>query len=351
MRADVSFGVKAGGSVGHTAGVINNLGESASPPIVLTTDRIATLAQGIEVHDIVPEEAFWHYRELPAIVMNRAIMKTAAHVLRERKIGFLYQRYTLHGYTAVALARAHRVPLVTHKRLGGLGRASLGAAADARDAGDTDRTAQSPRGRSSVSVVSTPLAREVEALGVDPARVLINPNGVDVDRYRPDLDASASRARLRVSEHTVVGFIGTFGPWHGAEVLAEAAVLLFQSQPEWRKTVRVLFIGDGVGLARVKTIVEEGGIAECCVFTGLVPQDEGAEHLAACDILASPHVPNADGSPFFGSPTKLFEYMAMGKASSRRISIRSATCSRHGRDGLAGAAGDAARLPAQCRGS
>jgi glycosyltransferase involved in cell wall biosynthesis len=35
--------------------------------------------------------------------------------------------------------------------------------------------------------------------------------------------------------------------------------------------------------------------------------------LAACDLLASPHVPNPDGTPFFGSPTKLFEYMAMGK--------------------------------------
>jgi glycosyltransferase involved in cell wall biosynthesis len=35
--------------------------------------------------------------------------------------------------------------------------------------------------------------------------------------------------------------------------------------------------------------------------------------LDACDILASPHVPLADGSAFFGSPTKLFEYMAMGK--------------------------------------
>jgi len=28
----------------------------------------------------------------------------------------------------------------------------------------------------------------------------------------------------------------------------------------------------------------------------------------------APHVPNSDGTPFFGSPTKLFEYMAMGKA-------------------------------------
>ncbi|HSB33189.1 MAG TPA: glycosyltransferase, partial [Nitrospirota bacterium] len=50
-----------------------------------------------------------------------------------------------------------------------------------------------------------------------------------------------------------------------------------------------------------------------CVLTGRIPQEEGPAHLAACDILASPHVPNPDGTPFFGSPTKLFEYMAMGK--------------------------------------
>jgi glycosyltransferase involved in cell wall biosynthesis len=35
--------------------------------------------------------------------------------------------------------------------------------------------------------------------------------------------------------------------------------------------------------------------------------------LDACDILVAPHVPLADGSEFFGSPTKIFEYMAMGK--------------------------------------
>ena len=28
-------------------------------------------------------------------------------------------------------------------------------------------------------------------------------------------------------------------------------------------------------------------------------------------MLLSPHVPNPDGTKFFGSPTKLFEYMAM----------------------------------------
>ena len=46
------------------------------------------------------------------------------------------------------------------------------------------------------------------------------------------------------------------------------------------------------------------------ILTGLIPQEHGPEHLAACDILVSPHVPNPDRTPFFGSPTKLFEYMA-----------------------------------------
>jgi glycosyltransferase involved in cell wall biosynthesis len=35
--------------------------------------------------------------------------------------------------------------------------------------------------------------------------------------------------------------------------------------------------------------------------------------LDACDILVSPHVRGPDGSDFFGSPTKLFEYMAMAR--------------------------------------
>jgi glycosyltransferase involved in cell wall biosynthesis len=49
------------------------------------------------------------------------------------------------------------------------------------------------------------------------------------------------------------------------------------------------------------------------IFTGAVGHDRVPRLLDACDILVAPHVPLADGSEFFGSPTKIFEYMAMGK--------------------------------------
>ncbi len=47
---------------------------------------------------------------------------------------------------------------------------------------------------------------------------------------------------------------------------------------------------------------------------GRVPHAEGARLLRACDIFVSPHASHMVDGPFFGSPTKLFEYMAMGRA-------------------------------------
>ena len=120
----------------------------------------------------------------------------------------------------------------------------------------------------------------------------------------------------------MIGFIGTFGPWHGAEVLARAFGALIERYPRYRSDVRLLMIGDGVKMPEVRAALDRGGVTDLTTLTGIVAQAEGPSYLAACDILASPHVANADGTPFFGSPTKLFEYMAMGKAH-RRIGSRS----------------------------
>ena len=80
-----------------------------------------------------------------------------------------------------------------------------------------------------------------------------------------------------------------------------------------QSSVRLLMIGDGLTIPQVKKQLHRHGVADLCILTGQIPQQDGPSHLAACDLLVSPHVPNPDGTRFFGSPTKLFEYMAMGK--------------------------------------
>jgi glycosyltransferase involved in cell wall biosynthesis len=122
------------------------------------------------------------------------------------------------------------------------------------------------------------------------------------------VDGAAVRRRHGLEGRTVVGFVGTFGMWHGAPVLARAARRFLADRPG----LRLLFVGDGRDRAECEAILGER--RDAVTFTGLVPQADGPAHLAAMDILVAPHVPNADGTRFFGSPTKLFEYMAMGRA-------------------------------------
>jgi glycosyltransferase involved in cell wall biosynthesis len=107
----------------------------------------------------------------------------------------------------------------------------------------------------------------------------------------------------------VAGFVGTFGPWHGVEKLAEAIKSMPASLP-----MRFLLVGSGSLHAEVEKQLESEVRSSRVIFTGAVVHDRVPELLDACDILVAPHVPLADGSEFFGSPTKVFEYMAMRKA-------------------------------------
>ncbi len=60
--------------------------------------------------------------------------------------------------------------------------------------------------------------------GCRPQRVLVNPNGVDVDELAPYREGDAigvATARLACPTAPTVGFIGTFGRWHGVKLLPE----------------------------------------------------------------------------------------------------------------------------------
>ena len=84
LRTDLSFGVRAGGSVGHIAGVLNSLCAFTGAPIFLTTDDVPTVNGRIEQHLIVPLDAFWNFKELPTFVLNHAVEAEASRVLRDR---------------------------------------------------------------------------------------------------------------------------------------------------------------------------------------------------------------------------------------------------------------------------
>ena len=313
LRTDLIFGVTSGGSVGHIAGVLNNLDAFTARPIFITTDAIPTTRPDIETHVVLPGAEFCGFPELPSLYFNDVVAQRAVAALGGRPVSFVYQRYATNSLAGLQIARSFGVPFVLEfngsevwiSRHWGeplkYERRSLRIEELLLNAAEL------------VVVVSETSRAELIERGVGPGNILANPNGVDPDRYSPSVDGEPVRQRYGLAGKRVIGFIGTFGRWHGAEILADAYGRLMSRHPEWRESVRLLLIGDGLTMPAVRSLLRRQGVEGLAVLTGATRQEEGPAHLAACELLVSPHVPNADGTPFFGSPTKLFEYMAMGK--------------------------------------
>ena len=313
LRTDLTFDLRSGGSVGHIAGVLNNLHHFTAAPIFLSTDVIPTVSNQLETHIILPDFRFRDFVELPFFFFNHTFCEKASQILNGRDIAFVYQRYSLNNYSGLKLARDYQVPLVLEYNGSEIWtRRNWGMPLHYEKLAKKIELVNLQQAEL-VVVVSEVIKEELIQGGIYADKILVNPNGVDPQRYSPEIDGRKVRQQYRLDHKIVVGFIGTFGQWHGAEILARAFAWLIAEYREMADYLRLLMIGDGVTMPDVKKIINDQGIAKLCYLTGTIPQYQGPEYLAACDILVSPHVANADGSRFFGSPTKLFEYMAMGK--------------------------------------
>lgn len=317
LKTNLWFGVKAGGSVGHVAGVVNELAERCHVS-VFAVERPPLLDRGVTLHTVAQGGAFGYPHELNYYryqgLFNRAVLAPGVPVP-----DLIYQRLSLANYSGVVAARRLHRPLVLEyngsevwvSRHWGrpLSFPRLGALAEDVMLRHADL----------VVTVSDVLRDELLEKGLPPERVLSHPNCIDPRRFDPGHFTKGDRrellGRYDIPETAVVcGFVGTFGAWHGVTILAEAIKRLCTDEVGWVRThdVRFLIVGDGLLMPKVREILT-GIPSDRVVLTGLVPQDEAPRYLAASDILLSPHVPNADGSRFFGSPTKLFEYMAMSR--------------------------------------
>jgi glycosyltransferase involved in cell wall biosynthesis len=309
LRATPAAGTQAGGATSHINGFIGGALELGARVRVISNDPIAGLdADGVELKIIDPQP-FGLTR--PLFDLRNALL-FAARACREIESDppdLIYQRYSRFNWAGVEASLRTGRPLFLEyngsevwmgRHWDRAGLFSLLERAERLNLAAASR----------VFVVADVERRNLERAGVPADKIVVNPNGVDVRRFRPGVGGREARARLGVgADETLVGFVGTFGPWHGATVLARAFNLIPREDG-----VRLLLVGTGSLHESVEDVLREGGALGRAHFAGAVAHEEVPALLDACDVLASPHVPPEDGSEFFGSPTKLFEYMAAGKA-------------------------------------
>ncbi len=225
------------------------------------------------------------------------------------ELEFVWQYHHLFHDAGRQLARRHRCPLVSfveaprvlEDRRWGVRRPGWARL--------VERLGERPQLQASdvVLCVSDEVAAEVVRLGVAEQRIVVSPNGVDADRFSPDVSDEAVRRRLGLQGRFVVGWTGSFRRFHGLEQAIEAFTRVHRDDPD----ARLLLVGDGPERENLEHLVASLGLANAVVFVGAKPYEEVPDYVAAMDATV---VTAQVAHEFHYSPLKMREYLASARA-------------------------------------
>lgn len=321
LNSNLWLGIQAGGAVSHISGVIKGFLNKGSAISLSSVEAPVALPENSELtfNPVRPCRTYVIPRDLNHYRHNELFYESLSPLFRG-PVGLIYQRMSLGNFSGVMLSRRHGVPLVleyngSEQWLANNWGTPLALEKLAMRAEDTCL-----KHAHLVVTVSDVLRDELIRRGVEPERIVSHSNGVDTTQFDSKRFTKTDIVELRKcygisSSALVVTFVGTFGPWHGAEIFAQSIAEMAAAESAWLKENKLhfMFIGDGVRRKVVETLIADENVSRFVTISGLIDQEHTPLHLAASDILVSPHVHNPDGSPFFGSPTKLFEYLASGR--------------------------------------
>jgi len=162
-------------------------------------------------------------------------------------------------------------------------------------------------GSTHVFAVDETAAERIRRLpGVASTDVTVCSHGVDHELFRPT-DRESARDDVGIGDDDpdlVVGFVGSFKPYHELEVLVRAVARLAADGVD----VRLLLVGTGPAESAVRDLVAGLALRERTTFAGFVEHGSVPTYVVACDVLYGVIDPD-----HVGHPMKIYEYLACGR--------------------------------------
>ncbi|USQ81964.1 glycosyltransferase family 4 protein [Ornithinimicrobium faecis] len=147
-----------------------------------------------------------------------------------------------------------------------------------------------------VACVSEPVAQWVRGHCPEATdKIKVTPNGVNTSRIAP--------TTVSAEGDPIVLFVGTLKPWHGVEVLLEAAAL---AREPWQLRI----VGDGPQGPALTEQAERLGLD--VDFRGAVAPGDIPAALAGAAVSVAPYPVFDGGADQYFSPLKIYEYAAAG---------------------------------------
>lgn len=147
------------------------------------------------------------------------------------------------------------------------------------------------------------------AEGINPEKILVAPDGVDLNLFtdRSSKEEARQQLGLPLSKSLIV-YTGHLFRWKGVYELAESALHLSNGTD-----VQVILVGGRpADVDQLRSFLDERDLVNVCTL-GYAPPTEVPRYLAAADVLILPNSGKREISRLYTSPLKLFEYMASGR--------------------------------------
>lgn len=273
-------------------GVSFDNGNSTKKPRGLLSNMLRLLSR------IVPEIVF----EIMEVCYNFFVSNKFSLTLDEKPCDLIFERYAFFTWVGLRQAKKRSIPFFLevnftshtplHRRR-------------SRLLGPLQLMVERYlfEGATGLVAVSTYLKNHLIEFGVAPEKIIILPNAADPEIFIPEESDESITKKMNLEGKRVVGFVGYFYPWHSVELLIRAAAFVKESV----KDVAFVLIGDGPTRKQVEEDVHKRGIDNDVIFTGKVDHKLLPAYISIFDVAVMPH------SNDYGSPMKIFEYMAMGK--------------------------------------
>lgn len=236
------------------------------------------------------------------LLYNLVTVVRVHFALRRMRPHFVYERYSLFLCASVWLARRRGIPIILEindsamvQRMRPLYLQSVARRIEA----------WCMRNSTGLVFISTYFQRLAKQTHGAIAPSVVSPNAADAERFDPDrFDSDRLRAERGLSGRVVCGHVGVFAPWHGvAEFVERIAEHLVQAP-----NLCLLLVGDGPDLPATRELVRTRGLDAQVRLPGRVDHAEIASWIACMDYAVLPN------SNEYGSPMKVFEFMAMRAA-------------------------------------
>lgn len=158
-----------------------------------------------------------------------------------------------------------------------------------------------------IVAVTESFRRNLVARGIDPNKIAVVTNGVDLSRFQPLARDPELAERFGLADKFVLGYIGTHGMAHALETILEAAARM-QALPEGAN-VRFVLLGDGARKQALKETAVRMRL-DNVVFLDTAPKEDVPRYWSLLDVSII-HLRKADNFTQV-IPSKLFEGMGMG---------------------------------------